>query len=160
MATAFARLGSPEAWGSSSPADEAVSRSLLVRALARVRDSMQRNPFLVSGTGRICTRLMEVLAPRVVAKGGAEGVYCVGVPHLGLGVALKVKDGAARATEPAITAILDALNVLGEEDKTALAGFLRPDVVNNAGDVVGEIQAVLSDEFRQKLMEIGRERRG
>lgn len=143
MATAFARLASPEAAG--AYADAAV----------HVVQAMQAHPFYVSGTGRICTRLMETLAPAVVAKGGAEGVYCVGLPELKLGVALKVVDGAARATESSITEVLNALGVIEPRQRAALEPFFRPVVRNNAGEPVGHMEASLPEGFRQALAACG-----
>ena len=43
-----------------------------------------------------------------MAKGGAEGVLCAAGPD-GLGVALKVEDGAGRALGPALAAFLREL---------------------------------------------------
>ncbi len=43
--------------------------------------------------------------PGAVAKGGAEGLLCVGLPD-GRGLAVKAEDGASRATAPAVAWIL------------------------------------------------------
>lgn len=118
---------------------------------ATVVSSMQQKPFFVAGTGRICTRLMEVLAPRVVAKGGAEGVYCAGLPEKGWGIALKVHDGAGRATGPAIIEILAALGLIGEEAAQNLEEHRRPVVTNHAGVTVGQIEARLAPGFEARL---------
>ena len=37
-------------------------------------------PFMVAGTGRFDTRLMEILGERAFVKVGAEGVYCAALP--------------------------------------------------------------------------------
>ena len=68
-------------------------------AAARIRKAVARHPFMVAGTGRFDTRLMELLGERAFVKVGAEGVYCAAFPELGYGVALKAEDGNARAAE-------------------------------------------------------------
>ena len=60
-------------------------------------------PVLVAGEGRFDTIVMTGLAPSVFIKGGAEGVHCAALPELGIGIALKVDDGAKR--EKAETAL-------------------------------------------------------
>lgn len=133
MATAFARLAAPTAL--------APGRETAVRAIVA---AMTAYPDLVGGPGRFDTVLMESLRGRVLAKTGAEGVQCLAVPELGLGIALKVADGAARATGPAALRILDALGVLGEPERLALASYGQPVLKNVAGDAVGEIRAEFS----------------
>jgi L-asparaginase II len=93
----------------------------------RVVAAMTAKPELVEGPGRTATEVMKEL-PGVVAKGGAEGLLCLGFRD-GVGFALKVEDGASRAPGPAVGAILGI---------TALAEF---PVENSRGDVVGRVVA-------------------
>ncbi|MDE1939063.1 MAG: asparaginase, partial [Alphaproteobacteria bacterium] len=67
-------------------------------------------------------------------KIGAEGVYAGILPERGLGIALKIDDGAARAAETAIAAILDKLGVLGDGARDLLVA----PVTNTRGATVGE----------------------
>lgn len=105
----------------------------------RVVGAMTRHPFMVAGTKRLCTRLMEEERGRVFAKVGAEGVFLAGDVERGLGVALKVEDGAWRAASPALLAVLDRAGILSPEAKAALSDFISPPVTNTLGDVVGRI---------------------
>ena len=66
-----------------------------------------------------------------VAKGGAEGLFCAGSAD-GLGVALKVEDGAFRAIRPALAAFLARLGV-----ETGDLGIVNLD--NSRGERVGEV---------------------
>jgi L-asparaginase II len=100
----------------------------------RILRSMLAHPKLVGGTGRACTGLMRAAAGRAAVKIGAEGVYAGIVPEYGLGIALKIDDGAARAAETTIAAILDKLGVLGDGARE----FLHAPVVNSRGATVGE----------------------
>ncbi len=62
-------------------------------AAPRLRAAVAAAPFMVAGSGRFDTRVMERLGARVFCKVGAEGVYCAALPELGLGVAIKMDDG-------------------------------------------------------------------
>lgn len=111
--------------------------------LSRAGDTLTRamiaHPRLVAGEGRACTRLMTAARGRAALKTGAEGVFVAIVPGLGLGVALKIADGATRAAECAIAAILVRLGVLDPKDPD-VAAFLNPRVRNWDGLDTGFIQ--------------------
>jgi L-asparaginase II len=68
-----------------------------------------------------------------IAKGGAEGLLCAA--RDGLGVALKVEDGAQRPVGPALAAFLAELGL----DAGDLAAG---PVVNSRAEVVGEMRVV------------------
>jgi len=76
------------------------------KAARRVIDACMAEPFYVAGTGRACTRLMQVAPGRIFAKTGAEGVFCAVVPERGYAIALKCDDGASRAAESMVAAVL------------------------------------------------------
>lgn len=109
---------------------------------SRIVHAMSTRPFLVGGTDRFDTVLMEETSGRVVAKIGAEGVHSVGVPELGIGIAVKVDDGAQRAQFPAVIRILQQFDVLPASLPARLEDFLRRPVRNTRGEVVGEIRLV------------------
>jgi L-asparaginase II len=113
---------------------------------ARIARAMTGHPEYVAGTGRLCTALMRAAGGSIVAKVGAEGVYCAAVPGAELGVALKVEDGAVRAAEPALLAVLHALGVLPGEALGALESFAAPELRNTLGHRVGEVRAVVELE--------------
>lgn len=85
------------------------------RAMARLRRAMAAYPELVAGEGRSCTELMRAMGGRVSIKTGAEAVFVAMLPEQGLGIALKIVDGATRASEAAIAALLVKLGVLEAE---------------------------------------------
>ena len=126
MALAYARLGAQYAAGE-QPA-------------ARVVGAMASRPFLVGGTDRFDTIIAEETGGRVIAKVGAEGVHSVMVPDRGLGITLKVHDGALRAQHVAVIAALCELGVLGDPLPQRLRTFARRPVKNTRGEVVGEIR--------------------
>ncbi|HKJ01518.1 MAG TPA: asparaginase [Longimicrobiales bacterium] len=110
-------------------------------AAGRIVEAMVAHPFMVGGTRRACTEVMERTGPRAFVKLGAEGVYGGGLPARGLGFAIKVTDGARRAVEVALVRVLEGLGALDDDDLEALARWRRPPVRNTLGDVVGEVRA-------------------
>ncbi len=110
-------------------------------ALAVVRAAMIAQPWFVAGTAQFDTDLMTAGRGAIVAKGGAEGVHASGLLDAGLGVVLKVVDGARRAVPPATLAALDRLGALDVAARDALRAHARAPVTNIAGRVVGEIVA-------------------
>ena len=108
-------------------------------APGRVVGAMVRHPFMVAGTDRLCTRLMDAAAGRVLAKTGFEGVYAAADLERALGVALKVEDGARRAADPALLAVLERTGVLSRGAARALADRAAPPRTNTRGEVVGRL---------------------
>ncbi len=113
------------------------------RALARIRDAMRAFPIAIGGAGRFSTVLMERAGNHLVAKGGAEGLQCVGWLPRGLGLAVKVEDGQARAVGPATMAVLEQLGALDEDQRSFLADQRTVRISNHAGLEVGRIEPVL-----------------
>lgn len=113
MAMSYARLASPGYWkqrGNPMRAD----------AVGRITAAMSRHPFYVSGTGRSDLGLMNAANGRLFSKIGAEAVWCVGFPEAGLGLALKVADGANRAE---IAILAEALRQTGLLPEAAVKRF-------------------------------------
>jgi L-asparaginase II len=113
------------------------------RALSRIRTAMCAHPRAVGGEGRFSTVLMEETGGRLVAKGGAEGLECVGIPERGLGLALKCEDGQARGVAAATLAVLEHLGTLSEQELARLEASRRPVIRNHAGLDVGRLEAVV-----------------
>ncbi len=105
-------------------------------AVQRIVRAMIAHPELVSGTGHACAIFMHAARGRAAVKNGAEGYYAGIVPGTGLGVALKIDDGAGRASETAMAAILDKLGLLGND--AAARTLLQAPVTNTRGATVGE----------------------
>lgn len=110
------------------------------RSATYVVGAMTNYPEMVAGEKRLCTDLMEVAAGRLFAKVGAEGLYFVGVPGAELGVAVKVQDGSGRAVAPAILTVLRQLDLISEDDFGTLHHYAFPELLNAAGEVVGQIR--------------------
>jgi L-asparaginase II len=111
----------------------------LADSLPRQFGAMREHPEQVRGPGEFDTELMRTV-PGCVAKGGAEGLGCVGLAAAGLGIAARAEDGAHRAVEPVLVAVIGEL--LGwSAVPEALTGFAVPAVRNSLDDRVGELRA-------------------
>ncbi|WP_085793322.1 asparaginase [Roseivivax jejudonensis] len=111
----------------------------LSRAAARLVEAMIAYPLEVAGEGRACTLLMRAAREPVALKTGAEGFFVAILPERGTGIAVKAADGATRAAECAIAAVLVRLGVLDPEHPD-VARFLRPEIRNRRGLSVGRIE--------------------
>jgi L-asparaginase II len=110
------------------------------RAAKRLISACMAEPFLVAGTGKADVALMQAAPGRIFVKTGAEGVYCAALPELGLGIALKCDDGAGRAAEVMIAAVLAKL-LRGDDALAAkLAELARPAVESRVGAKVGSLR--------------------
>lgn len=65
--------------------------------LERIARAMTYHPRMIAGEGAFDTELMRLSEGELVSKSGAEGIQCVGRVGQGMGLAIKVKDGAKRA---------------------------------------------------------------
>ncbi|MBX6366599.1 MAG: asparaginase [Rhodospirillales bacterium] len=111
-----------------------------VEAARRIREAMAAEPLMVDGTGGFATEVMKAVGRDVLVKPGAEGIFCAILPKRGLGVALKIDDGAGRASEVAMASVLERLGI----NMSGLEHYLRPVVRNVAGREVGMIRGVIS----------------
>jgi L-asparaginase II len=123
LAQAYAKLASAEGKG-----------------LAALRYAMLRHPDLVSGTGRIDLALAQTGAGDWIAKAGADGVQAIGIRSRGLGIAVRIADGNARALHTVTTEVLHRLGLLAKPAESPLARTFRPSLTNYSGVTVGSLQ--------------------
>lgn len=105
-------------------------------AAVKLRDAMRLHPHLVAGTGCACTELVEAGDKRFTIKTGAEGFFIAILPEKRLGIALKIADGATRAAEVAIAALLVRIGALDASHPTTARYLDRP-ISNWDGLVTG-----------------------
>ena len=140
MARAYSRLGSAAQRGEEIP--------------ERIVKAIGSNPFLVGGTDRFDSVVIEETRGRVITKVGAEGVHSAVILDSGIGVAIKVEDGNPRAQHPAMIALLQELDALPDPLPPRLAEFLRKPVRNSRGEIVGETKVRESAGGRRLALEI------
>ena len=138
--------------GCSAP-NAAVPLSAMARSFARLVTSddaaaktaveaMTTHPFLVGGTRRFDTALMEVTDGRLLAKGGAAGAHCTADRRSGVGLALKLDDVDGTWLSAAVMAALTDLGWLAPAEQQALDRFAHPTLRNHKGLEVGRVTAV------------------
>lgn len=124
------------------------------QAAQRLRTAIAQAPFMVAGTGRFDTQVMQRLGARVCCKVGAEGVYCASLPERGWGVALKMDDGnTSRAAEVVMATLIEALLKLSVDDAVALRQLSSTVMRNWQGRTVGVLRAAA--EFRSAVSGLG-----
>jgi L-asparaginase II len=116
-------------------------------ASRRILHAMTAEPWYVAGTDRFCTTVMRVTGAKAAIKAGAEGVYIGALPELGLGICVKAADGAGRAAEVAMGAVLRHLGVIDDAMAEKLSGVLRPEIRNWAGTAIGKIETAAASPF-------------
>jgi len=77
--------------------------------MERIVRAMTHHPTLVAGDGEFDTELMRLAPGEVVSKAGAEGIQCIGRLGEGMGLAIKVMDGAKRAKYAAAIYLLQQM---------------------------------------------------
>lgn len=110
------------------------------RAAARIRAACAAQPWFVAGTGRFCSEIMRLVGVRALVKTGAEGVFCAALPGQGLGIALKCDDGAGRAAEVMMAALLARYLPVADGERSALDRYVRPVLRNWNGIAVGGLR--------------------
>ena len=137
LALAFARLAAAD------------SDAEYGRAPAILAEAMTAHPEMVSGEGRNDLALMGAGRGDWVTKIGAEGLQAIGVRSRGIGIAVKVADGAKRGLHPATVEVLDQLGLLDAGQRAGLAPWREPWVRNYRGTVTGQVRpAVVLDKLR------------
>ncbi|HZO50220.1 MAG TPA: asparaginase [Gaiellaceae bacterium] len=99
---------------------------------ARTLAAMRAHPDLIRGP-RAADSMLMLDAPGWTAKGGAEGLLCAVSPD-GVGLALKVEDGATRALAAALAEVVRRLG------GTMLERLAVTPVENSRGERVGELR--------------------
>ena len=130
LARAMARLA--------DPAGEPPARA---EACRRITAAMAAHPLMAGGHERCCTAVIEATGGQVLVKSGAEGVFTAALPGRGLGVALKVADGAGRAAQVAMLALLRHAGALDNAQIARLAPYVETPLRDRRGQQVGVVRA-------------------
>jgi L-asparaginase II len=110
------------------------------KAAARIRAAVAAHPLTVAGKGRFDTEVMSLLGARAFTKSGAEGVFCAALPDAGLGLAVKADDGAGRAAQVMIAALIRRFGGFDDTTAARLAPFVSPRLLNWNGAEVGRLR--------------------
>ncbi|WP_374706793.1 asparaginase [Bacillus sp. J14TS2] len=132
MAITYLKLACPDLIGGKEIRDAVIQMTKL----------MNENPDIVASEHFVCSVLLR--DSNIVAKGGAQGVYCFGLKKERIAFSLKVLSGSEEVWPNILASILEQI---GYRNKNTIASLkaLRPAVVkNDAGEEVGKVETVFS----------------
>jgi L-asparaginase II len=112
-------------------------------ACHRVTKAMTAEPDMVGGIDARDSLLMRGLPGVLIAKGGAEGVQGMGIIGRGIGIVIKIEDGADRPLWPICMSVLKRLDVLPEPVPEDLREAWQAEIKNTRGDMVGFLRACI-----------------
>lgn len=109
-------------------------------ALGLIRQATVRHPYLFGGHGWLDSEITAITGGRIFSKVGAEGNYAAVLYDEGKTIVLKARDGAFRATEAALMALLEKHARLKNEEREKIRAHASPPLKNWAGTEVGSIR--------------------
>jgi len=109
------------------------------QASKRIVMSMTKYPEIVGGTGRFDTDLIRVSEGKLLAKSGADGVFCIGVRNEnGMGITIKMESGNMKLLPLVVVQILYQLKILSTEKLNKLKKYCPLWVKNYRNEKVGK----------------------
>jgi L-asparaginase II len=105
--------------------------SARAKACQRIFKAMVNHPTLVGGSvDRLDSLTMEAAAGKILAKTGAEGTYIAVIPEKDTVLALKTEDGAGRAGQAALFALLQKHNLTDAKVLETIKPLALPTIKN------------------------------
>ena len=109
----------------------------------RIAEAMTETPYYVAGTGRLDTILMTETHGRILAKLGAESVYCMTIRGTGVGIAMKIEDGSYRALDAFVPDLLLKHGYIDDDTHKRIKSQLAIDVYNHRKQIVGTMRSTI-----------------
>lgn len=109
-------------------------------AAARIAKVMNEYPDIIADTKFVCSALLK--DDNLTAKGGAKGVYGIGLRKERLAISLKVSDGSEQVWPCIIATILERLGYSNQATIDRLYELVPNEIFNDGGTLVGERRAV------------------
>ncbi|MBQ5942371.1 MULTISPECIES: asparaginase [unclassified Massilia] len=113
-------------------------------AMGVLFDAMTGRPDMVSGEERTDLFWMTAGGGDWVAKIGADAVQAIGIRSAGIGIAIKIQDGASRALHPATYSVLEQLGLLDDARRALLERYRQPAIRNARGTVAGDVRPLFT----------------
>lgn len=116
------------------------------QACKTVFEAMNKHPEMVAGTGEFCTELIQYTNEKLIAKIGAEAVYCLGIKEKNLGICIKIADGSERAIYPVVIQLLLELNIINSNEYEKLKKWHLVRLINGLDEHIGYIIPVFQKD--------------
>lgn len=109
---------------------------VMAKAVKQIGAVMNENPKIVASHKFICTELL--IDDNIVAKGGAQGVYCLSLRKELLSVAVKVQSGSELVWPVVIAYLLEKIGYSNHDTIERLKGLRSETILNDNGHLVGK----------------------
>lgn len=117
-------------------APELIQDEEVAKAVTAIGDVMNAHPEIVASHNFICTALLE--DDNIIAKGGAQGVYCLALKKERISIALKVFSGSELVWPILVADLLKEMNYSNEETIERLLSIRSRNILNDSGKPIGE----------------------
>jgi len=131
MAIAYLKLSRPEL----------IDNDQVREAVKKLTTVMNQENQIIAAQNFICTALLK--DPNIVAKGGAQGVYCFALRNEGVSFALKIMNGSESPWPNVIASVLEQIQYSNVETIERIKALSPSFVRNDAGHEVGEIVSTI-----------------
>lgn len=122
-------------------APDLVENQETAQALGEISKVMNAHPEIVASENFICTSLLQ--DNNIVAKGGAQGVYCLALKKERISIALKVLSGSELVWPVLVAEILIKLNYENQATIDRLLALRSDKILNDNGKQIGATKVIL-----------------
>jgi L-asparaginase II len=109
------------------------------KASAIVIEAVTKYPYMVAGTKRYCTDMMQITAPKIIGKTGAEGIFSMALPQHKIGVTIKIDDGKMLPQYNVAQRFVEATGLFSQEQLAPLKHYQEAEIINFNKFVTGKI---------------------
>jgi L-asparaginase II len=116
-------------------------RSSLRLACNKIIEIVGSNPYMIAGADRYCTEMMQITAPKIIGKTGAEGVFCMSFTEQKYGVCIKIDDGKMLPQYQVAQALVEASGLFTQSSLASIHNYAVKDIKNYNKLTTGETLA-------------------
>jgi L-asparaginase II len=110
------------------------------QACKTIVEAVSAYPFMVAGTGRYCTDMMSITAPKIIGKTGAEGIFSMAFTDQKLGVCIKIDDGKMLPQYNVAQSLIEATGLFSAHELAPLHRYAEAELTNFNKLSTGTIQ--------------------
>ncbi len=122
---------------------------VIQQACKIIVDAVSQYPFMVAGSKRYCTDMMQITAPKIIGKTGAEGIFCMTFTEQSFGVCIKIDDGKMLPQYNVAQALVSASGLFTQAELSTITHHLQAPIINFNKLTTGEIN--ISETLNNEL---------